>query len=184
LNLSKENCVCPGGKHFTGLQILPLEVVAAVWTKAHKVYDSIETAMKSIRKQPQPVRKGDYVILSPLRMVKSEPELVLLFVNAEQADRVLGLVSFKGAEPFTYYPVSNICSSITNALVKGKPEINFSKHGKEWANWSPDEIIIALPYKDFESAVENISSSGFGTAKTISPLALKELRDRISRNWR
>jgi hypothetical protein len=28
--------------------------------------------------------------------------------------------------------------------------------------WSPDELIIALPLKDFEAAVENIPHSGFG----------------------
>ena len=156
-------------------------MVAAVWTKAHKVYDSMETAVRSIMKQPQPIKRGDFMTLSPLKKVKTKPELVFLFVNAEQADRILGLVSFKGAKPLTYYPISNVSSSITNALVNERPEINFSKHGREWANWSPNEIIIALPFKDFEAAVENIPNSGFGTAKTIEPLSLKELKQKTGR---
>jgi uncharacterized protein (DUF169 family) len=86
-----------------------------------------------------------------------------LFVNPDQADRIPGLVSFKGAEPFTYYPASSICSTITNVLAKGRPEINLiSAFERRGGKWSPDELIIALPLKDFEAAVENIPHSGFG----------------------
>jgi hypothetical protein len=35
--------------------------------------------------------------------------------------------------------------------------------------WSPNELIVALPLKDFEAAVENIPKSGFGTAQTEMP---------------
>lgn len=170
INFSKENCICPGGRHFTGLEVLPLETVAAVWTKAHKAYESMDVAIASVRKQPQPTKRGNFVILSPLKKVETDPDLVLLFANAGQAERILGLVSFKGAEPFTYYPISNICSAITNTLAKGRPEINFlTVHARQWAKWSPNELIIALPLRDFEDAVKNIPNSGFGTAPTPPP---------------
>jgi len=163
INFSKENCICPGGRHFTGLEILPLETVAAVWTKRHRAYESMGTALTSVKKQPQPIRRGDIATLSPLRKVETNPDLVLLFVNPEQADKALGLVSFGGAEPFTYYPISNICSVIANALAKDGPEINFlAAHARHLAKWSPNELMITLPFKDFEAMVNNIPNSGFG----------------------
>ncbi|HVP26862.1 MAG TPA: DUF169 domain-containing protein [Candidatus Bathyarchaeia archaeon] len=166
VNLSKENCVCSGGRHFTGLELLPQEeIVPVLASKGHKVYESLEVALVSVRKQPQPVQRGAFFVLGPLESFKVNPDLVFLFVNPAQADRILGLVSFRGAEPFMYYAASSICSTITNALAKGKPEINFiSFFERQGSKWSPNELIIALPFKDFETAVENISASGFGTA--------------------
>ncbi len=170
INLSKENCVCPGGRRYTGLEVLPLEAIAGVWTKAHKAYESMDIALSSLKKQPQPVKRGDFLILSPLKKVETDPDMVLLFANAEQADRILGLVSFKEAEPFAYYPVSNTCSVITNTLGKGGPEICFmTKHSRQEFRLSPNELIIGLPFGDFEAAVNNISNSGFGTAQTSPP---------------
>jgi uncharacterized protein (DUF169 family) len=168
LNLSKENCVCPGGRHFTGLELLPLETIAVTLTGGrHKVYESMNVAVASIRRQPQPVTRGDFFILGPLEKFETDPDMVFLFANPAQADRILGLVSFKGAEPFTYYLASSICSTVTNVLAKGRPEINLiSFFERRGGNWSPDELMMAMPLKDFEEAVENIPHSGFGTAQT------------------
>lgn len=170
LNFSKENCVCPGGGYYTGLKDLPIEAVAGVWTNTHKAYESIDVALASLRKQPRPAKRGDFLVLGPLSKVKTELDLVLFFANAEQADRVLGLVSFRGAEPFVYYPVSNTCSVITNSLAKGGPEIGFmAGHSRKAVGWAPSELIIALPFKQFETAVDNIPKSGFGTALMPPP---------------
>jgi uncharacterized protein (DUF169 family) len=170
INFSKENCSCPGGRHYSGLEILPSEAIAGVWTKAHKAYESMDIALASVRKQPQPVKRGNYLVLSPLDKVNADPDMVLLFANAEQSDRILGLVSFKGAEPFIYYPVSNACSAITNTLAKGRPEISFlAGHSRQASKWSPNELIIGLPFKDFEAAVNKISNSGFGRAQLPTP---------------
>jgi len=167
VNFAKENCVCAGGRYYTGLEVLPLETIASVWIKAHKAYESMEVAVASMRMQPQPAKRGNWLVLSPLKKVERDPDMVLLFANPEQADRILGLVSFKGAEPFTYYPVSNACSAITNALAKGRPEISFmAGHSRRLVRWSPNELMIALPFRDFEAAVNSISSSGSGTALT------------------
>jgi uncharacterized protein (DUF169 family) len=167
LSISKENCTCAGGRHFIGLDPLSLERLATVLTTGHKAYESMEVATSSVKKQPQPAKRGDFLVLGPLDQFEADPDLVILFVNAAQADRVLGLASFKGAEPFMYYPVSNICSTVTNTLAKGRPEINFvSAFERRAHDWSPNELIIALPLKDFETAIESIPHSGFGTSQT------------------
>jgi len=166
INLSKENCTCGGGLHFIGLSSMPLEKLGAILVE-HGAYESADVAMASVKKQPQPVKRGNVLVLGPLDKFEGEPDLVILFVNPAQADRVLGLASFKGAEPFMYYPVSNICSTITNTLAKGRPEINFvSTFERRRHEWSPNELIIALSLKDFKIAVESLPYSGYGTAQT------------------
>lgn len=171
LIISKKNCTCAGGRHFTGLQIVPTETIApALTTEKHGVYGSTRIALTSMNKQPQPVKRGNYFTLGPLEKFETDPDLVLLFVNPSQADRMLGLVSFKGAEPFMYYPASSICSTITNVLAKGKPEINLiSTLERKAGKWSPNELVLAMPLKTFESAIENIPKSGYGTAHTGNP---------------
>lgn len=168
LTLSKENCVCSGGRHFVGLEIVPIETIApALTTKKHRVYDSLDTALASISKQPQPAKRGDFFTLGPLEKFEFDPDLIFLFVNPAQADRMLGLASFRGAEPFMYYPASSICSTITNVLAKGKPEINLiSTFERRVGKWSPNELVLAMPLRNFEAAVENIPQSGYGTAET------------------
>ena len=168
VGLNKENCVCPGGRHFTGLQILPSETIASALTKkGHRIYATMNAAIASINKQPQPVSRGNYLVLAPLAKFKTAPDVVFLFVNPAQADRILGLIAFRGAEPFMYYPASSICSTITNVLAKGRPEINLiSTFERQQNKWSQDEFIVAMTLKDFEEAVKNIPDSGFGTAGT------------------
>ena len=165
LTLSKVNCSCFGGRHFTGLEIVPIETLApAVANDKHRVYESTEAALTSIRKQPQPTKRGNFFMLGPLQKFETDPDLVFLFVNPAQADRMLGLISFKGAEPFMYYPASSICQTITNVLAEKRPQINLIAAFDRKANkWSPNELILAVPFKNFEEAVENIPKSGYGT---------------------
>ena len=164
LTLSKVNCSCPGGRHFIGLEILPMETLApAVTGDKHRVYESTGAALSSIRRQPQPVKRGDFFTLGPLEKFETDPDLVFLFVNPAQADRMLGLISFTGAEPFMYYPASSICQTITNVLAEDKPQINLiAAFDRKGIKWSPNELILAVPFKEFEIAFENISKSGYG----------------------
>ncbi len=171
LVISKVNCTCAGGRHFTGLQIMPTETIApALTTEKHRVYESTKTALESINLQPQPESRGDIFILGPLAKFETEPDLIFLFVNPSQADRMLGLASFKGAEPFTYYPASSICSTIANVLAKNKPEINLiSTFERRSGKWSPNELLLAMPLATFESALENNLKSGYGTSSSTKP---------------
>lgn len=168
VTFSNKNCTCTGGLHFIGLKMLPMDAIASILTgKGHRVYESMDVALASLEKQPKPVSRGSYLTLGPLDKFDDDPDLVFLFVNPAQADRILGLISFAGADPFMYYPAVSLCSTITNALAKGRPEINFiSAFERRNGKWSANELIVALPFKDFEVAVKSLPYSGFGrTAK-------------------
>ncbi len=115
VNLTKENCMCPGGKHYLGLEVLPLRVIAMVWTRFHKTYASQEIAERQLKSYPEPpAGKGICVIIGPLEKAMSDPDVVLVFSNPEQADRVAGLMAFLGTEPMTFFPAGNVCSAIAN----------------------------------------------------------------------
>lgn len=162
VNLSEKNCTCRVGCHMAGWQTLPPEELPAIFLTS-KAYESKEVAEASVSKQPRPKYRGKFLILGPLDKFKTDPDAVLFFVNAAQADRILGMISYRGAEPFVYYPVTTTCSAITFTLAKGKPEINFiSVFERRRRKWSPNELIIALPFKEFMVAVESISYSTFG----------------------
>jgi len=163
VNLSKDKCTCRGGCHVAGWQTLPPDELAEIYLGA-KAYESKETAMASVRTQPQPMYRGRFLILGPLDKFEACPDVVLFFVNLAQADRILGLASYKGAEPYMHYPVTSMCSTITYALAKGKPDVNFiSVFERRRGTWSPNELIVTLPFKDFQIAAESIPYSGYGS---------------------
>jgi uncharacterized protein (DUF169 family) len=162
INLSKENCVCRGGSHIAGWQALTLEEFADLFLAAN-VYVSKEVAEASVSKQLKPEYRGRFLIIGPLDKFETDPDMVLFFVNPAQADRILGLACFEGAEPFVHYPASTVCSTISNTLAKGKPDVNLiSTFERTRHKWSPDKLIVTLPFKDFVTAVKSIDYSGYG----------------------
>jgi uncharacterized protein (DUF169 family) len=162
INLSKENCSCRGGSHIAGWQALSLEEFANLFLAAG-IYESKQVAEASVNKQPKPVYRGRFLVLGPLDKFETDPDVVLFFVNPAQADRILGLACFEGAEPFMHYPASSVCSTIANTLAKGKPDVNLiSTFERTRHKWSPDTLIVTLPFKDFTVAARNIENSSYG----------------------
>lgn len=163
VNLSKENCTCRGGRHMAGWQSLPPGELPEIYMSV-RAYESKEIAEASVSKQPQPTYRGRFLILGPLDKFEADPDAVSFFVNPAQADRILGLASYKGAELFTHYPVSSLCSTITYALAEGKPNVNFiSTFERRRGKWSPNELVITLPLKPFLVAMESLERSGYGS---------------------
>jgi uncharacterized protein (DUF169 family) len=162
INLSKENCTCRGGSYIVGWQALTLEEFAAILLAAN-IYGSKEVAEASVSKQLKPEYRGRFLVLGPLDKFETDPDMVLFFVNPAQADRILGLACFEGAEPFMLYPASTVCSTISNTLAKGEPDVNLiSTFERARHKWSPDKLIVTLPFKDFMIAVRSVDYSGYG----------------------
>lgn len=162
INLSKENCACRGGSYIAGWQGLTLEGFADLLLGAD-IYVSKKVAEASVKKLPKPERRGRFLVFGPLNKFETDPDLVLFFVNPAQADRILGLACFEGAEPFMHYPASTVCSTISNTLAKGKPDVNLiSGFERARHKWSPDKLIVTLPFKDFVIAVRSVDYSGYG----------------------
>jgi uncharacterized protein (DUF169 family) len=139
-----------------------LEEFAAILLEAN-IYASKKVAEASVSKQLKPEYRGRFLILGPLDKFETDPDIVLLFVNPAQADRILGLACYRGAEPFMLYPASTVCSTISNTLAKGKPDVNLiSTFERARHRWSSDKLIVTLPFKDFLTAVRSVEYSGYG----------------------
>lgn len=185
VNLSKDNCMCPGGKHYLGLEAVPLQALGMIWADCHKAFKSREIAEEEINKYPKPpAGKASFVVISPLEKVTSDPDVVIVFCNPEQADRVTGLIAYSSYEPMLFYPVSNVCFAMAIPVVTGKTHISFlSRHTREIHHLKipSSELFVSTPYKDFEKAVQNIPNSGYGTAKTEVPSKMmREMRQQQS----
>jgi uncharacterized protein (DUF169 family) len=128
---------------------------------------SKKVAEASVGKQLKPVYRGKYLVIGPVDKFETDPDLVLFFVNPAQADRILGLACFEGAEPFMHYPAGSVCSTINNSLVKRKPDLNLiSMFERKRHKWSSDKLIVTLPFKDFLTALRNIDNSCYGKKVT------------------
>jgi uncharacterized protein (DUF169 family) len=162
VNLSIESCTCRGGSHIAGWQTLSVEELSALFLEAN-VYESKEVAETSVGKQLKPVYRGRFLVLGPLDRFETDPDMVLFFANPAQAERILGLACFKGAEPFMHYPACSVCSTINNTLEKGKPDVNLiSMFERTRHKWSPDELTVTLPFRNFIVAVRSLDRSGYG----------------------
>lgn len=187
LNLSRKTCACIGGQHWLGFNIKPLGFIAGVISKGiykgipipipalargENLWASREKAEEFLSRLPQPKEARDkYLVLSPLKEAEFTPQIVFFVCNNEQAIRLLGLVAYSKSIPLTFYVLGATCSTIMNAITTGKLDINFiDPHVREYVKqFGPDEVIVSLPLKDFQTAVENIPHSSCGRAKNWVP---------------
>lgn len=171
LNLSADNCSCPGGKHYLGLESMPEQTLLKVLTDVHKIFASDDLAKDFMQHAPSPpLGRGKYVLIAPLPKMDLDPDLVLALCNAEQAGRIVSLAMYSGLRPFPYYLVGAGCTSLANALVTDDIDINFiTEHARRRVrDFATNELIISMPYHRFKSALANIPFSGSGKGKQQS----------------
>lgn len=177
INLSKENLLCIGAKHYLGLEKLPLSAGITIWTEYHNGYESEKAARNQFMKNPKPPGfwpwtkslTKPFVILSPLEMTRSDPDTVLVFCNPEQADRLTGLIAYQGHKPMPLYPANSFCFSSVVPKVTGKTTISLiSRHSREMFDLKipSSELYVSMPYHELQNAVDNIDNSGYGRGKT------------------
>ena len=76
---------------------------------------------------PPPRNVADRVVFAPLGITPLEPDVVLFFVNAEQACRLLTLYTyFTGKSPRTEMMGSGCHMAVAYPLVSGEINVSFS----------------------------------------------------------
>jgi uncharacterized protein (DUF169 family) len=164
VNLSPENCNCPGGKYYLGLAPVPREQIIRVVMDVHKMFASEQLAQKFLDNVPPPEGRGSFVVMAALPDMSGEPDLVVSICNATQANKIVSLLMYSGQQPFTYNLVSAGCTSLANPLVTGETDINFiTDHARRRVpNFASHELIISMPFGKFQEAVANIPSADAG----------------------
>ena len=164
VNLTPENCNCPGGKYYLGLAPVPREQIVRVVMDVHKMFASEQLAQKFLDNVPPPKGRGGFVVMAPLSDMSEEPDLVVSLCNAAQANKIVSLLMYSGQQPFTYNLVSAGCTSLANPLVTGETDINFiTDHArKRVPNFASYELIMSMPLSKFQEALANIPDAGAG----------------------
>jgi uncharacterized protein (DUF169 family) len=164
VNLSPENCKCPGGKYYLGLAPVPREQIMRVIMDVHKMFASEQLARKFLDNVPPLEGRGSFVSMAPLYDMSGEPDLVLSICDARQANKIVSLLMYSGQQPFTYNLVSAGCTSLVNPLVTGETDINFiTDHARRRVpNFASHELIMSMPFSKFQEALANIPNVGAG----------------------
>jgi uncharacterized protein (DUF169 family) len=164
INLSPESCNCIGGKYYLGLAPVPREQIIRVVMDAHKMFASDQLAHKFLDNVLPPRGRGSFVVMAPFFEISEEPDLVLSVCNAEQANKIVSLLTYSGQRPFTYNLVSAGCTSLANPLITGEIDINFiTDHARRRVpNFTSYELIISMPFNKFKEALANIPHAGAG----------------------
>ena len=189
LNLSKENLLCIGGKFYLGLDKLPLSVGIDIWTDYHKAFISKRVARWQIMKGPKPPgfwpwskrKQKKFVVINPLEKNNSDPDVVLICCNPNQADKLTGLLAFTGHGPIKYFPANSTCMPLAYPYVTGKPTISFlSQHSREMFGLKipPSNLFVSIPYHTLQKSIAIITKSGYGTAET-KKLTIKTMYEML-----
>lgn len=189
LNLSKANLLCIGGKFYLGLDKLPLSVGIDIWTDYHKAFVSKRVTRWQIMKGPKPPgfwpwskrKQKKFVVINPLEKSKSDPHVVLICCNPNQADKITGLLAFTGHGPIKYFPANSSCMPLAYPYITGKPTISFfSQHSREMFGLKipSNNLFVSVPYNALLKAVANITHSGYGTAET-KKLTIKTMHEML-----
>ncbi|MBN2076727.1 MAG: DUF169 domain-containing protein [Dehalococcoidales bacterium] len=189
LNLSKENLLCIGGKFYLGLDKLPLSVGIDIWTEYHKAFKSKKVTIWQIVRGPKPPgfwpwtkrKQKQFVVINPLENSASNPHVVLICCDPDQADKITGLLAFTGHGPIKYYPANSICMPVAYPYVTGKTTISFlSQHAREMFGLKipTGNLFVSVAYKDLRKALGPIPHSGYGTAETRK-LTIKIMNDML-----
>ena len=130
INLSKENCLCPGGAWHLGLTPRPsgdkYRFLQKFLVEGEKLFCSIATFHRAMDLTTKPpLGLAEYIVFSPLEKAEIAPDLAVFLCNPEQACRLVTLATYPDGIPPKAEIVGSTCHMvIAYPLVSG--EINIS----------------------------------------------------------
>ncbi|MCX8176393.1 MAG: DUF169 domain-containing protein, partial [Candidatus Bathyarchaeota archaeon] len=150
--LSKESCICPGGRYYLGFvekREIPLSVLVdgeKLWYNKLVAYRSDFEAEKLAK---IPYRLAENIALYPLTSnIKSfYPDIVLMLVNAEQASRLLLLNQFWDGKTAPMEMRLSLCwSTITYPAMSGNFNISVGDiSARKMEGWDPNLMVASIP---------------------------------------
>ena len=168
--LSKENCVCGGGKNSLGLtetSQVPLNMLV----EGEKLWCDVKTATRSRIESRKiaipPVGIASKVYFYPLSQDIFQPDLVIFLVNAEQVSRLVTLAQFWDGKTPSFEMRGSLCwGAITYPMVSGNFNITVGDiSARRMAGWEENVIIASIPAEKIQGIADAISKSTAGTAE-------------------
>jgi uncharacterized protein (DUF169 family) len=121
--------------------------------------------------------------LMPLADTQAPPELVLFVCNAEQACRLLTLITFgDGLMPKIKIGGPTCRMAIMYPLKTGEVNISFYDYtARKICNLDPCLLVVSVPYERIADIIKNIPACSAGTARIEYPPEFRKfLKERLT----
>lgn len=151
---------CRGSIRSLGLRALEDRVLTGEEYFSYKMYDSLETA-KSVQDDVIYMPTGTYgVIVEPLELCESDPDVILMIVNPYQAMRLVqGYAYSMGVNKSILFTGNQgICSECTVTPYL-RQDMNVSllcANTRFSAQWQDHEMGVGIPFHQFEKIAKGL----------------------------
>lgn len=188
LQIDKQTNACFGAAWHLGFHKITdkqaLEMIKKFVVEGEKLFLSHAALDKLISQMEEvPDNSQSHFLLSPMEKAEIEPELVIFICNAEQACRLLTLVTFlDGVMPKIKIGGPTCRMSIIYPLLTGEVNLSFYDYtARKICNLEKDKLIISIPYKKIPLIIESIDKCTAGRAKIEYPTEFREfLQKRLA----
>jgi uncharacterized protein (DUF169 family) len=176
VQINKKNNACFGAAWHLGFHRLKDKEVAGMVRKfvveGEKLFSSYQ-ALDKLMSEVEEVadHSSSYFVLTPMEKAEFMPQLVIFTVNAEQACRLLTLVTFlDGAMPKIQIGGPTCRMSIIYPLASNEVNLSFYDHtARKMCQVEKDKLVISIPYVKIPKIIEAIDKCSAGTAKIEFP---------------
>jgi len=150
--------------------------------KLFSSYDALETLISQMGAIPDSARVC--FNLYPLPTTPTEPELVLILCNPEQACRLLTLITFvDGVMPAIKIGGPTCRMAVVYPLLEKQANISFYDYtARKICHLDKDKLLVSIPAAQFPQVVSAIEHCTAGTAKIEYPQDFKEFLQKRQRN--
>ncbi|MGP3702739.1 MAG: DUF169 domain-containing protein [Candidatus Bathyarchaeota archaeon] len=170
--LSKENCICPGGRYYLGFvekREIPLSVLVdgeKLWCSKLLAYRSDFEAEK-LAKIPYNLAENIALYSITTNNENLYPDIILMLVNAEQASRLLFLNQFFDGKITSMEMRLSLCwSTIVYPAMSGNFNISVGDvSARKMEDWDPNLMIASIPVERMKFIIEALDKSTAGTAE-------------------
>ena len=171
--LNRGTSACPGGTWHLGLGPAPQgelkEKLARYLVEGERLFCSQAVFYRTDLEAPPPVGLARNIVMSPMEKADLRPDVVLFFVNPEQACRLMTLATWStGISPKCSFVGSTCHMAVTYPLLKGEINVileDFTTRRRK--DYDKDELIFSIPYHHFHSIIEAIPHCSAGTAPFV-----------------
>ncbi|MBS7248847.1 MAG: DUF169 domain-containing protein [Candidatus Jordarchaeales archaeon] len=102
------------------------------------------------------------VYFAPLRRMKEDPDVLLVYCNSAQAMRLIHAANYKwGVVAGSFLGLAESCRAVVETLRGRKPGVFIPGAGdRAFAQTADDEIIFAIPYGMLEGVIDGLEKAG------------------------
>jgi uncharacterized protein (DUF169 family) len=181
LTVDKQNNACFGASWHLGFQRIKdaktLGMIKKFVVEGEKLFCSYEALDKLVSQMGEvPDNSQAHFLLCPLEKCQQQPDLVIFICNAEQACRLLALVTFlDGVMPEIKIGGPTCRLSIIYPLLTGEVNLSFYDYtSRKMCNLEKDKLIISIPYPKIPQIIEAIEKCSGGKAKIEFPAEFRQ----------